>query len=693
MSFSEERAVTVEWDIRYAEEWVDISISIGQSCISEFLRVVAGTEHEQARHIKGLVAISTDPETSALTVRATDDAVAAGISIVLVGTIQGRDVFPCCPGMPADQMPMIRAVSGLSHNRLNTGVYCRSGDWAIEFDADGKLDILPGRGNRQSEMQDCAVAFLGRQVTIRVIADFFRVRRGLEFFRPDYELPEHVPAGWISWKAYEGHVTERNIRDAADWVAENLRDYGLEYVTIDDGWFVGSTPQLTRVPPGVDWTKANAQFPGGMKAVVDYIHERGLKAGIWLSPFGCSVADAEKMPDWWLHAGAGGPVFQSNPYWHGPVFVDASNPEGVENWLLRGVRAQLANGFDYLKIDGQMHTAYDGYSKTGDYFEGKGTTWQAALRQGWAAIRSAVDEAGAYVLSCWSRVPEIVGLPHAIRIGADKISAWKAIRAVAEDLGKWYCEHNIAWCDDPDHLCLVDLTPAQCRTWATMAGLTGTHLTFSDKPEAYAGEKLEIMRRILPVVTRPATRPLNLFQTGPAAIWTLEIDRPFDRWLVVANSSAGEPVETLDFAALGLDPAGAYAAYDFWNRRYLGVHTGCLRCGRPGEFDTQVFGLRAVRPHPWVVATNRHISMGAVDLLAVAWDAETNTLAGRSAVVVGDPYVVTIHVPAGWRAAAAGIGGRSVEAKPIAGDAVEVAFTPEATGEVEWRAEFEFQQG
>ncbi len=656
----------------------------GKSILELHVSAFAGkTSHSVA--LKDAVIVTTDPNRPDVLAIRTKEGV--DVSLSITGTIRGGDIFPCSPCRPDKQLPMIRSISGRSHNALNTGVYCRSGDWAVQLVSTGKLDIAPAGTNQPSDC--CKISANGRDLRIEILREFFHTERGLEFFRPNYSLPDNVPAGWISWKAYRGKVTEKNIQDAADWIAGNLKDYGLGYLIIDDGWFVGSTMQLTTVPADVDWTSANGQFPGGMKATADYIHSKGLKAGIWLSPFGCSGEQLQTHPDWWIHAGANGPVFKSKARWHGLAFMDATNTEAVEKWLLRGIRAQLANGYDYLKIDGQMHVAYDGYSKTGDYFTARHTTWQEALRKGWSAIRRATDASDdVYVLSCWSRVPELIGHPMAIRIGADKASTWEAVRAVADDLGKWFHEHNLIWCVDPDHICLVNLTGAQSRTWATMVALTGTHLTFSDKPEVYTGEKLDIMRRILPVIGGPATRPGNLYQTSHPAVWTLEVDRPFDRWLVVANSSVGKSVEILDFAALGLDPDASYSVYDFWNRQYKGVFRGSFRCGKPGEFDTLVFGIRPTRPHPWIVATNRHISQGAVDLVDVAWDANKRTLSGRSLVVKGDPYVVTIHVPGPWKPKQAIVGGMAVETTPVE-DAIQFSITPDKTGKVSWRVEFD----
>jgi len=94
--------------------------------------------------------------------------------------------------------------------------------------------------------------------------------------------------GWNSWYVWENHVTDRIMRDAAAaMVSSGLIDHGFMYVNIDDCWAVkpGSTdPSLQGEERDVQGkVKANKRFPD-MKALTDYIHSLGLKAGIYTSP-------------------------------------------------------------------------------------------------------------------------------------------------------------------------------------------------------------------------------------------------------------------------------------------------------------------------------------------------------------------------------------------------------------------------
>jgi len=94
--------------------------------------------------------------------------------------------------------------------------------------------------------------------------------------------------GWNSWYVWENHVTDKIMRDAADaMVSSGLINHGYMYVNIDDCWAVklGATdPTLQGEPRDAEGKiNANPRFPD-MKALTDYIHAQGLKAGIYTSP-------------------------------------------------------------------------------------------------------------------------------------------------------------------------------------------------------------------------------------------------------------------------------------------------------------------------------------------------------------------------------------------------------------------------
>ncbi len=87
--------------------------------------------------------------------------------------------------------------------------------------------------------------------------------------------PKTPLMGWASWNSFRVNINEKLIMEQADaMVTKGLKDAGYRYVNIDDGFFGGRNQkgELMAHPE---------RFPNGMKALADYIHSKGLKAGIY----------------------------------------------------------------------------------------------------------------------------------------------------------------------------------------------------------------------------------------------------------------------------------------------------------------------------------------------------------------------------------------------------------------------------
>ncbi len=96
------------------------------------------------------------------------------------------------------------------------------------------------------------------------------------------------PMGWNSWYIHYWRVTDGHMRRAADAMIESgMADFGYEYVNIDDCWMVkpdSNDPMISGEPRDADGAiRSNGHFPD-MKALADYIHAKGLKAGLYTSP-------------------------------------------------------------------------------------------------------------------------------------------------------------------------------------------------------------------------------------------------------------------------------------------------------------------------------------------------------------------------------------------------------------------------
>ncbi len=227
---------------------------------------------------------------------------------------------------------------------------------------------------------------------------FFRGRKNLRVFLFAC-LPLAVAAeknsfdppvmGWSSWNTYRININEELIKRQADAMVERgLKAAGYRYVNVDDGFFGGrdGSGRLHTHPE---------RFPNGLKVVADYIHSRGLKAGIY-SDAGSNTCGS---------------------IWDG-------DPNGIDVGLY-GHEAQDADlffnewGFDFIKID----------------YCGAGQELALEERKRYTEIRRAVDSVCPRKIALnicrwafpgtWAK-----GLADSWRISRDITPSWESVKHI-----------------------------------------------------------------------------------------------------------------------------------------------------------------------------------------------------------------------------------------------------------------------
>lgn len=106
------------------------------------------------------------------------------------------------------------------------------------------------------------------------------------------KLAKTAPMGWNSWDCFGAGVNEKRLRENADYMAKNLKQYGWEYIVCDIQWYEPNAKdndynnftelnmdEYGRLIP------AENRFPSakggkGFKEIADYCHSFGLKFGI-----------------------------------------------------------------------------------------------------------------------------------------------------------------------------------------------------------------------------------------------------------------------------------------------------------------------------------------------------------------------------------------------------------------------------
>ena len=151
-----------------------------------------------------------------------------------------------------------------------------------------------------------------------------------------------LPAmGWNSWNAFGSHNTEALTKAMADKMLElGLDHLGYRYLVLDDGCYRGER---------VDGRLANepVKFPNGFRHLSDYLHERGLKFGMYndigthlcagsaVGTCGFEDVDARSYADWNIDF-----LKVDNCYylWDNATFSNAENARYTYAPNIKGIR-------------------------------------------------------------------------------------------------------------------------------------------------------------------------------------------------------------------------------------------------------------------------------------------------------------------------------------------------------------------
>jgi hypothetical protein len=632
-----------------------------------------------------------------------------GATLSLSGMVTASgEAFPAETQSEAQKrFEYVRNSVGLSCNLRNNAVYDRHWDWVLVGPPDGATRIVPKTDEEVCRTFEIECTGADLQLVFR--PRFYQKHHGYERFEPwTYKTWEGSLTGYCTWWAYRHGFTQETL-DAmlALFVQKRLPDFGYQYMQFDDTYQQGngSCPE--------NWLNWNEKkFPGGWKYSVEAIRDAGMKPGIWVHrihrPNDPHVKDiALAHPDWFVRK-ADGSLVQH----HGFHMLDATNNEAVENMVRKLYRGLKKQGWDYVKIDGtgDLLRAYQN-PLCADFFQSHPTTPEDSLRK-WDIVAREVLGTNVYILACHSvgNARHVIGLADGARLSNDGFQPLT--------LAQYSFLEGVVWRNDPDHCdvlgeWLMDVdammpvfglkqtVPTRSVIRPAVCAMSGGVLMVSDKVEVYQDDRnIEGMKRSSPVLF---TRPGQLYSNGrrPLEWWLQEIDKGGDRWNVLARIQwakkrekewkfdlKGLPEQEVKFADLGLDPEQEYAVFEFWTQKHLGKHRESFTAPAMDTNDgMDVFVLREVREYPWVLSTTRHLSQGAVSLRDVQWDAATNTLFGKSEVIGGDPYVLTLSVPAGYQLAAADIDGARAEANSQQ-ETATVRYVPDATKAVVWKATF-----
>ena len=187
------------------------------------------------------------------------------------------------------------------------------------------------------------------------------------------------PMGWNSWNTLGWRLTAEQAKVAVRAMeSSGLGDHGWSYVNLDDWWEMNNTgneqakarPEVDGEPrDGFGRIRPNPTFPD-MKALTDYIHGFGFKAGLYSSPgprtcggcegsYGHEMQDATTWAEWgfdyvkydWcsydevLKDVLGGRRWYEHPTWRYARTADKEKPYRLMSECLRKQKRDIVHSF------------------------------------------------------------------------------------------------------------------------------------------------------------------------------------------------------------------------------------------------------------------------------------------------------------------------------------------------------------
>jgi len=337
------------------------------------------------------------------------------------------------------------------------------------------------------------------------------------------------PMGWNSWNRFGCDIDEDLVKETADAMASSgMAELGYEFVVIDDCW------QIDRDKDGYIIADPE-RFPSGIKALVDYVHSKGLKFGI----YSC----------------AGRKTCQRRP---GSRNFERQDAEKYAEW-----------GVDYLKLDWCYHwfqNAEESYTRMAEELVkadhpiilsicewGKNEPWL-----GWGEKVGHLWRTTRDIKDCWDCKDLLFDNKGWTRILDDQVG----LEAYAGP---------DAW-NDPDMLQVGNggLTQDECKAHFAFWSLLAAPLFAGNDLRDMSDEIKEILMNEEAIAVnqdRAAKQGYKIRDEGDFEIW----EKPLydgDRALIFFNRSE-EPMEvTVDWNELGV--MGRYTVRDLWKHEDIG---------------------------------------------------------------------------------------------------------------------------
>ena len=297
--------------------------------------------------------------------------------------------------------------------------------------------------------------------------------------------------GYTSWYNYYQNINEEIILRDLDALDDKFNVF-----QIDDGYetFVG------------DWLDVDAKkFPSGLRPIIDKIHSKNLKAGLWLAPF---VAETKsklfKEHRDWIRKDDKGHLIKAGGNWSGFYSLDLDNPEVID-YIKKCLTHYVEMGVDFFKLDFLYAAALPAY---------KDQTRCMVQDKAYQLLREVLE--GKLILGCGANIINSYEHFDYLRVGPDVSLIFDDVfymrlfhreristKVTIQNTIYRSFMNNHLFGNDPDVFLLRDdniqLSLAQRKALSKINALFGSILMTSDDIANYDEEKKALLQEVFDI--------------------------------------------------------------------------------------------------------------------------------------------------------------------------------------------------
>lgn len=418
------------------------------------------------------------------------------------------------------------------------------------------------------------------------------------------------PMGWNSWDCYGPTVEGHEVKANADYMAENLKQFGWEYIVVDIRWFVENDKaggynqtdpryvidEYGRYQPAVN-RFPSAKNGKGFKDLADYIHSKGLKFGIHIMRGIPKIAVENKLPILGTNGITADQIYSTELQcqWLRDNYTIVADKPGAQEYYNSIFDMYAEWGIDFIKIDDLSRPYHQGEIEL---------------------IRNAIDQCGRpIVLSTSPGATPIEAAGHVKehanmwRMVDDVWDTWEHFTHLIGVAQQWYPYIAPGTWPDCDMIPLGRISIRGERGEDRMTRLTPeeqyslmTLFTIFKSPLMFGGDLPSNDEFTLSLLTnegvlkmhRESTNVRQLFQKDGKVVITSGNPNTGEIYLALFNISDGEELLNVSIELTDLGIIGSCAIENLWTGEDLGDFEGNFSRSLAAH-SSELFSIKVVK--------------------------------------------------------------------------------------------------